>query len=629
MAIALPADDGLDFYKQFWDDPPCAFSTAVKPGESASPVNPTSFAIPGLSRCESRRRDVAPLLGELSSASDATGTLKRCSFAPGVRVLFEKFIATEGLEIGPRERALLLFLHAYLDVAFAPQTHLNGRAVRAVCALHVVDHVLKANREVLKHNAALSQAFKKGQEVDVTSIADKGFSRARVLVLCPFKSVCYDFVHMLLALCPNVKQVANKSRFEDEFKPEEGDDGKPDESQPADWAHLFAGNSEDCFRLGLAFSKRQVRLYSPFANCDVIIASPLGLRQITGAEGEKRREFDFLSSIEVCILDRCDALRMQNWDHVREIMQVVNRRPQGLAGIDISRLRPVFADGRARAFRQTVVTTAGEFLDADALFKLGSAPTKTGLESVAKAMRSGRSRKRRKNAGQEDEFGDREDEGDEDVQIPMGLLAPVGNADSSSCRGMVRLTDLSAGEPLQHTTAIGIGKQFFLHVPCTSLAEQNEQLFQVFESRYWKPLGISLDRLLIVANSYFNFLRLRRFFRDEGTNFCSAFEYSKNQDLSFARQQFVKGNKRLLLVTERFLWYRRYKLKGADYVMFFGPPETPQIYEDILGNVRTPSQCNSMCLFTKYDGFALERIAGHERACRMLTSPPGKVFVFN
>lgn len=625
------AEDGLDFFKRFWDDPPCTFSTTAKQGASSdgttSSVKPHSFTVPGLSRCESRHRDIEPLLEELSSSSGGC-VWSRCSLAPGVGKQFQEFIKKEGLEMGPRERALFLFLHSYLDVSFPVHNHLNGRAVRAACALHVVDHALKANREVLQHNSAVARAQKKGEEVDVTSIADKGFSRARVLILCPFKSVAYDFVHMMLAFCPDIKQVNNKARFEEEFRPEEGDDGKPDDSGPADWAHLFAGNSEDCFRMGMCFSKKQIRLYSPFANCDVIIASPIGLRQITGAQGDKHREFDFLSSIEVCIVDRGDALRMQNWDHVREVMQVVNCRPQGLAGIDISRLRPQFADGRARAFRQTVVSSAGEFLDADALFKLGSGSSNTALENVAKKLRSGQ-RKKPKRAALEEDFDSDKDAEEDEVELPMGLLTPVGGEDSSSCRGIVRLADLPSGEPLKHTSAMGIGKQFFLHVPCVSLSEQNEQLFQTFENKYWKPLGIGLERLLIVANSYYNFLRLRRFFRDEGTGFCSAFEYSKHKDLSFARQQFSSGKKRVMLVTERFLWYRRYKLKGTNYVLFFGPPETPQIYEDVLSNVRIPSQCNSMCLFTKYDGFALERIAGHERARRMLTSPPGKVFVFN
>lgn len=70
------------------------------------------------------------------------------------------------------------------------------------------------------------------------------------------------------------------------------------------------------------------------------------------------------------------------------------------------------------------------------------------------------------------------------------------------------------------------------------------------------------------------------------------------------------------------MWYRRYKLKGADYALFYGPPETPEIYDDTLNNLRTPSQSNSMCLFTKFDAFALERIVGHERAQRMLRPSP-------
>ncbi|CAK9002175.1 unnamed protein product [Durusdinium trenchii] len=93
---------------------------------------------------------------------------------------------------------------------------------------------------------------------------------------------------------------------------------------------VSAGNSDDRFRIGVTLWKKGVRLYAPFDKADILICSPLGLRQITGAEGERRREFDFLSSIEVCIVDRADVLRMQNWEHVQEVMQVVNRKPQGL-----------------------------------------------------------------------------------------------------------------------------------------------------------------------------------------------------------------------------------------------------------------------------------------------------------
>jgi U3 small nucleolar RNA-associated protein 25 len=52
-------------------------------------------------------------------------------------------------------------------------------------------------------------------------------------------------------------------------------------------------------------------LYADFYSADIIVASPLGLRVIVGAEGEEDRNFDFLASVEILVLDQADIFLMQ------------------------------------------------------------------------------------------------------------------------------------------------------------------------------------------------------------------------------------------------------------------------------------------------------------------------------
>jgi U3 small nucleolar RNA-associated protein 25 len=53
-----------------------------------------------------------------------------------------------------------------------------------------------------------------------------------------------------------------------------------------------------------------LKLYEGFYQSDIIVASPLALRIVTGQEGDEnasKLDFDFLSSIEFLVLDQAEA----------------------------------------------------------------------------------------------------------------------------------------------------------------------------------------------------------------------------------------------------------------------------------------------------------------------------------
>ena len=120
---------------------------------------------------------------------------------------------------------------------------------------------------------------------------DQGFTRPTVLLLTPFRHSAKQAVEKLLSLLPGVNEITNKKRFEEEFG---GDDDKDLHAKPDDFREIFSGNTDDCFRIGLAFLRKTTKLYAPFYKADIIVASPLGLKLIIGDEG-------FVSALVVCL----------------------------------------------------------------------------------------------------------------------------------------------------------------------------------------------------------------------------------------------------------------------------------------------------------------------------------------
>ena len=103
-------------------------------------------------------------------------------------------------------------------------------------------------------------------------------------------------------------------------------------------------------------TKKSLKLYTDFYSSDIIIASPLGLRLVTGVEGEdKKTDTDFLSSIEVLIIDQAEIALMQNWDHVTTVINQLHKQPKESHGVDYNRVRLWCLDGHSRYYRQTLL----------------------------------------------------------------------------------------------------------------------------------------------------------------------------------------------------------------------------------------------------------------------------------
>ena len=59
-----------------------------------------------------------------------------------------------------------------------------------------------------------------------------------------------------------------------------------------------------------------MRLFADLFDADIIVASPIGLATRLAEDAAAGRGPDYLSSIELLVVERGDALAMQNWAHV-------------------------------------------------------------------------------------------------------------------------------------------------------------------------------------------------------------------------------------------------------------------------------------------------------------------------
>ncbi|CAJ0641122.1 14968_t:CDS:2 [Entrophospora sp. SA101] len=220
----------------------------------------------------------------------------------------------------------------------------NSREIKEIYVLHAINHILKTRKHVLKNNSKITKAQASNKFIE-KELRDQGFTRPKVLIILPFRNSALEVVDIMIKLS-GTDQQENRKRFYDSYGLTP-DQEKINENKPDDFLATFRGNIDDLFRIGIKFTRKSMKLYSKFYSSDIIVASPLGLRMIIGEENDdKKRDFDFLSSIELIIFDQCESFLMQNWDHVEGIFKHLNLIPTSAHDCDFSRVKNWYLDGR-------------------------------------------------------------------------------------------------------------------------------------------------------------------------------------------------------------------------------------------------------------------------------------------
>lgn len=514
--------------------------------------------------------------GEPPSVCDATQLTKertiKQQIVQNIPGLNQDHLDDSSQVLTPLQAELISIASNYQDLYYPHRTHKNGEQIRLSYCIHALDHIMKTRQKVLHHNARIAKLKASKKNVVIPDdFRDQGFVRPRILIVLPFRDSAYRVVNMLIDLLnPGEKSATvNYSRFVDEFSGESLYFPKKN-PKPEDYEQTFSGNTEDTFRLGISLTKKSMRLYAPFYSSDILIASPLGLRLIIGAPGEKDREYDFLASVELLILDQMELFLAQNWDHLLYLFDHLHLQPQSRQNTDFSRVRSWCLNGWSKFYRQTLLFSSYDLPEFRSLF-------------------------------------------------------------NNRCRnyaGKVRTANIVKLGSIRHV--VMEVPQVFHRIDVKSLESSFDTRFEYFTNTILPQFkSATMAHCMVYVPSYFDFVRIRNYFKKEEINFTQVCEYTKDNKISRARTLFYHGGARFLLYSERAHFFRRNRIKGIRHIIMYQPPLWHNFYPEMINLMAEANQnprddvmkaSSVTVLYTKYDILQLSAIVGHDNVAKMLAS---------
>ncbi|SCU90839.1 LAMI_0E03796g1_1 [Lachancea mirantina] len=469
------------------------------------------------------------------------------------------------------QRKLVDPIFQYRDLLYEYANYDNEDEYRDLYTLHLLNHVYKTRDRILKDNQRL-------QDNNEQELLDQGFTRPKVLLVLPTRDVCHKVVTKIIEKS-GVAQVDKKGKFQDQFNAR----AEPPTHKPKSFQHIFSGNTDDFFVLGMKFTRKAIKLYSNFYQSDVIVCSPLGIQLILENTDKKKRQDDFLSSVELMIYDQFHSIEFQNVQHVTSIFAHINKIPQQQHDADFSRIRMWYINDQAKQFRQTLI------------FTKYASPFANSLINGRCRNHAGRWKNRR----------------------------TIGAEESAVSQVGLRVRQIFQRFDLVNK----------------SVSEEPDARFKFFTSviipNMVKSTGYE-DGFLLYIPDYTDYVRVRNYLHERTTLlFGDVNEYSSQRRLTSRRSLFQQGRLKVLLYTERLHHFRRYDIKGVKNVIFYKPPSNPEFYQEVVRfigrsafhGVADLNISVVRCLFSKLDSLALEKIVGSQRAA-VLTHGQNEVYEF-
>lgn len=508
---------------------------------------------------------------------------------------FELFKSSGGEDFhSSRRRRFFSMCNSYVDILHCNKRpfYLKGleedSSIMEAYIMHALNHVFKTRDLVTGNEAKLAKLCEHNKEVSHDGFLDHGYTRPKVLILLPLASIAFRVVKRLVQLTPVTHRVNVEylDRFSDQFGAEDinsndekhelssnglndGNSKPQKSSKPSDHQTLFGGNNNDLFMIGIKFTRRSIKLYSDFYSSDIILASPLGLKmKIEAAEVDKDKDVDYLSSIEVLIIDHADVISKQNWEHVNYIIEHLNHIPSKQHGTDVMRIRKWYLNGHAQFYRQTILLSS--FLNPD----MNSSFNQRCLNYQGKVK---------------------------SVTEYKGVLPKV----------LLQV------------------RQVYERFDVASIVDADDSRLEYFTQKVFPKIKDSVEGgTMIFVNTHLEYVPIRNFLqKTPNSSYCLLGDYTDQKNISRARVYFFEGKAKMMLYTERAHFYHRYKIRGIKNLIIYSLPDRKDFYTEILNMIEESEDMTCTVLFSRYDKLRLERIIGTPHAKRLISSDKN-MFVF-